>query len=548
MPLISQTPAWKSLEQLWARTAGLRMRDLFEEDPGRCERFSLEECGIYLDYSKNLITDETMQHLMALVRTADLTFWGDSLLRGDKVNNTEGRAVLHMALRNVGDRSYQVDGVDVMPGVHDVLARMRVFADEVRQGRWLGHTGRPIRDVVSIGIGGSSLGPRMVCEALRPYQSDDLRVHFVSNVDGSQLVETLDGLDPATTLFVIASKTFTTQETSTNADSARAWCLKALKDESAIARHFVAVSTNREAVISFGIDPKNMFEFWEWVGGRYSLWSAIGLPIALAIGPDRFDELLAGAYAMDEHFVEAPPERNMPIILALLGIWYNNFGGADTQAVIPYDQYLEHFPTFLQQLDMESNGKRVTRDGVPVDYATGAVVWGQPGTDAQHSFFQLIHQGTRLIPTDFILPLRSHHPLEGHHDKLVANCLAQAQALMRGRTEAEARSELEAGRIAPEVIDRLVPHRTFPGNRPSNMLLVEQVTPQVLGALVALYEHKVFVQGVVWGVDSFDQWGVELGKQLAGQILADFRQIACSAGVDSSTASLIRRYHMAMSD
>ena len=548
MPLISQTPAWKSLEQLWARTAGLRMRDLFEEDPGRCERFSLEECGIYLDYSKNLITDETMQHLMALVRTADLTFWGDSLLRGDKVNNTEGRAVLHMALRNVGDRSYQVDGVDVMPGLHDVLARMRVFADEVRQGRWLGHTGRPIRDVVSIGIGGSSLGPRMVCEALRPYQSDDLRVHFVSNVDGSQLVETLDGLDPATTLFVIASKTFTTQETSTNADSARAWCLKALKDESAIARHFVAVSTNREAVISFGIDPKNMFEFWEWVGGRYSLWSAIGLPIALAIGPDRFDELLAGAYAMDEHFVEAPPERNMPIILALLGIWYNNFGGADTQAVIPYDQYLEHFPTFLQQLDMESNGKRVTRDGVPVDYATGAVVWGQPGTDAQHSFFQLIHQGTRLIPTDFILPLRSHHPLEGHHDKLVANCLAQAQALMRGRTEAEARSELEAGRIAPEVIDRLVPHRTFPGNRPSNMLLVEQVTPQVLGALVALYEHKVFVQGVVWGVDSFDQWGVELGKQLAGQILADFRQIACSAGVDSSTASLIRRYHMAMSD
>ena len=363
------------------------MRDLFEEDPGRCERFSLEECGIYLDYSKNLITDETMQHLMALVRTADLTFWGDSLLRGDKVNNTEGRAVLHMALRNVGDRSYQVDGVDVMPGVHDVLARMRVFADEVRQGRWLGHTGRPIRDVVSIGIGGSSLGPRMVCEALRPYQSDDLRVHFVSNVDGSQLVETLDGLDPATTLFVIASKTFTTQETSTNADSARAWCLKALQDESAIARHFVAVSTNSEAVISFGIDPKNMFEFWEWVGGRYSLWSAIGLPIALAIGPDRFDELLAGAYAMDEHFVEAPPERNMPIILALLGIWYNNFGGADTQAVIPYDQYLEHFPTFLQQLDMESNGKRVTRDGVPVDYATGAVVWGQPGTDAQHSFF-----------------------------------------------------------------------------------------------------------------------------------------------------------------
>jgi glucose-6-phosphate isomerase len=362
------------------------------------------------------------------------------------------------------------------------------------------------------------------------------------------LTQTLAVLDPRTTLFVIASKTFTTQETIANAESARKWCVEGLGDEAAIARHFVAVSTNREAVEAFGIDPENMFEFWEWVGGRYSLWSAIGLPIVLAVGMDRFEELLNGAREMDDHYVEAPPERNMPIILALLGIWYNNFGGADTQAVIPYDQQLEHFPSYLQQVDMESNGKRVTRDGVPVDYDTGQVIWGEPGTDAQHSFFQLIHQGTRLIPTDFILPMRSHHPLEGHHDKLVANCLAQAQALMRGRTEAEARAELEAAGMSTEAIAKLVPHRVFPGNRPSNMLVVEEVTPRALGALIALYEYKVFVQGVVWGVDSFDQWGVELGKQLAGHILADFSEVSCAPGVDSSTASLVRRYHMQMGD
>jgi glucose-6-phosphate isomerase len=548
MPLISHTPAWEALGQHWKEIAGLRMRDLFEEDPGRCERFSLEQCGIYLDYSKNLVTEETMHRLMALAQAADLRFWGDSLLRGEKVNNTEGRAVLHMALRDLAYRDYQVDGVDVMPGIRSVLSRMRTFSEDLRSGRWLGYTGQRITDVVSIGIGGSSLGPKMVCEALRPYQSPDLRVHFVSNVDGAQLTQTLATLDPATTLCVIASKTFTTQETITNAESAREWCLEALRDSAAIARHFVAVSTNREAVIAFGIDPENMFEFWDWVGGRYSLWSAIGLPIALAVGIERFEELLAGAQDMDEHFVEAPPERNMPVILALLGVWYNNFGAAGTQAVIPYDQNLQHFPAYLQQVDMESNGKRVTRDGVLVDYQTGPVIWGQPGTDAQHSFFQLIHQGTRLIPTDFILPLRSHHPIEGHHDKLVANCLAQAQALMRGRTEEEARAELTAGGIEPEMVDKLVPHRIFPGNRPSNMLVVEQLTPRVLGALIALYEHKIFVQGVVWGVDSFDQWGVELGKQLAGQILTDFRQIACSTEVDSSTASLIRRYHLSLSE
>ena len=548
MPLISHSPAWAALEEHWAEIGSLQMRDLFEGDPGRCARFSLDECGIHLDYSKNLITQETMRRLMALAKTADLSFWGDSLLRGDKVNNTEGRAVLHMALRNIGYRNYEIDGTDVMPGIRSVLSRMRAFSEDVRSGRWLGYTGQRITDVVSIGIGGSSLGPKMVCEALRYYQDPALNVHFVSNVDAAALVQTLERLNPATTLFIIASKTFTTQETITNAESARAWCLESLHNREAIAQHFVAVSTNSEAVSEFGIDPHNMFEFWNWVGGRYSLWSAIGLPIALAVGINRFEELLAGAHDMDEHFVEAPPERNMPIILALLGIWYNNFGNSDTQAIIPYDQNLQYLPGYLQQVDMESNGKRVTRDGDAVDYDTGPVIWGQPGTDAQHSFFQLIHQGTRLIPTDFILPLDSHYPVEGHHDKLVANCLAQAQALMRGRTEAEARAELEAGKISPERIEKLVPHRIFPGNRPSNMLIVDKVTPHVLGALIAMYEHKVFVQGVIWGVDSFDQWGVELGKQLAEHILADFRQISCSPGVDCSTASLIRRYHMAMVD
>jgi glucose-6-phosphate isomerase len=450
-----------------------------------------------------------------------------------------------MALRNLGNRKYHYEGEDLMPAIRSVLERMRRFSDEVRSGRWLGHTGKRIRDVVSIGIGGSSLGPRMVCDALRPYQQDDLRVHFVSNVDGTHLGRTLEFLDPETTLFVVASKTFTTQETLTNAISAKRWLLDALHEQEAVARHFVAVSTNAAEVKAFGIDLENMFEFWEWVGGRYSLWSSIGLPIAIAVGMDHFEELLRGGNDMDEHFVQAPLESNMPVILALLGIWYLNFGGCDSCAVIPYDQYLEHLPAFLQQLDMESNGKRVTRDGIPVSYQTGPVIWGQVGTDAQHSFFQLIHQGTRLIPVDFILPLCSHHPLPGHHEKLVANCFAQAQALMRGRTEEEARNEMEAFGLDEQRIRDLLPHRVFPGNRPSNMLVFDRLTPRVLGSLVALYEHKVFVQGVVWGVDSFDQWGVELGKQLAGHILENFEEIACSPDVDSSTAALVRRYHLA---
>lgn len=544
---IDQSAEWQALEAHWASMSGSHMREIFERDTSRCERFSLDACGLHLDYSKNLIDDKAMQLLLELARAAELSNWGDRLLAGDKVNTTEGRAVLHMALRNLGFRDYHYDGRDIMPGIRAVLSRMRTFSEDVRSGRWLGYTGQRISDVVSIGIGGSSLGPKMVCEALKPYQQEDLRVHFVSNVDGSHLAQTLRTLNPATTLFVIASKTFTTQETLANAQSARQWVIDDLYNEAAVERHFVAVSTNTEAVAEFGIDTENMFEFWEWVGGRYSLWSAIGLPIALAVGMENFEQLLLGAHDMDEHFVEAPPERNMPIILALMGIWYINFGGAGSYAVIPYDQYLEYLPAFLQQLDMESNGKRVTRDGIPVGYQTGPVVWGEPGTDAQHSFFQLIHQGTRLIPTDFILPMRSHNPMGSHHDKLVANCLAQAQALMRGRTEQEALHEMQEAGFGEQEIAKLLPHRVFPGNRPSNMIVVDMITPRVLGALIALYEHKVFVQGIVWGVDSFDQWGVELGKQLAGHILQNFKITACSPDVDCSTASLIRRYHLSFS-
>ena len=542
--MISDTSAWHALKKHWTDMAGQSLRALFSQDPSRCKRFGLDACGIHLDYSKNLINDETIGLLLELAESADLTYCKERLLAGDAVNNTENRAVLHMALRNRGDRVYRTGGVDVMPGVRGVLNRVRVFSEEVRTGRWLGHTGRAITDIVSLGIGGSSLGPKMACEALRPYQNPALRVHFVSNVDGADLAQVLAVLDPETTLFIVASKTFTTQETLTNAESARDWCLDKLGDSAAVARHFVAVSTNRDAVSEFGIDPKNMFEFWDWVGGRYSLWSAIGLPLALAIGMDRFDELLDGAHAMDEHFINASAAENMPIVLALLGIWYNNFGAISTHAIIPYDQNLHDFPTYLQQVDMESNGKRVTRDGELIDYATCPVVWGQPGTDAQHSFFQLIHQGTRMVPVDFILPLRSHHPLGDHHAKLVANALAQAQALMRGRTQEEARTELEAVGMSPGEIDALLPHRVFPGNRPSNMLLVDQLTPHALGALIALYEHKVFVQGVIWGVNSFDQWGVELGKQLAGKILKGFAGEEAIAGVDASTADLVTRYRV----
>ena len=545
MPSVTSLPEWQALDAHRRAAGQLDLRALFAADPQRASRLSLEAAGIHADYSKHLVTDETLDLLRALAKAVDLPGWIGRMFRGDAINNTEQRAVLHVALRNRGGRPIEVDGNDVMGDVERVLNQMGRFAGRVRVGEWLGYTGRRITDVVNIGIGGSNLGPLMVCEALRFYQNPELRVHFVSNVDGTHIAETLKSLDPATTLFIVASKTFTTQETLTNAQTARRWCVAALGDNAAIAKHFVAVSTARARVEAFGIDPANMFEFWDWVGGRYSLWSAIGLPIAVAVGMDRFLELLAGAHAMDEHFRTAPLERNLPVLLALLGIWYRNFHGAATHAVLPYDQYLKYLPAYLQQADMESNGKGVDRAGEPVDCATGPVIWGQPGTNGQHAFYQLIHQGTQLVPVDFIAPLRSHNPIEDHHAKLLANCLAQAEALMRGKTAAEARAELDAAGLDVEAVERLTPHRVFPGNRPSTTLLVDRLTPERVGALIALYEHRIFVQGVVWGVNSFDQWGVELGKQLAGTILRELEG-GTSAPHDGSTAGLVARCRAAL--
>jgi len=539
---IDHTAAWAALRSHWLQLEPLHMRALFADDPGRADRFARDACGIHLDFSKNRITDETLDRLLVLAETAELPAWIERMFAGEHINNTEDRAVLHVALRNRSERPCRVDGEDVMPAVRAVLAQMREFSDAVRSGQWLGHTGKRITDVVNIGIGGSNLGPLMASTALLPYQSPALKVHFVSNVDASHLVETLKPLDPETTLFVIASKTFTTQETLTNANSARAWCLDALVDEAAIARHFVAVSTNAEAVAAFGINTDHMFAFWDWVGGRYSLWSAIGLPIALAVGMDNFEQMLAGAYAMDEHFRHAPLADNLPVILGLLGVWYNNFAGTASHAVLPYDQYLQHLPAYLQQMDMESNGKRVRRDGEPVGYDTGPIVWGTAGTDGQHAYYQLIHQGTRLVPADFIIALRSHNPLADHHPKLLSNAFAQTEALMRGRTEQEALDELLGRGMDAGRAQLLARHRTFPGNRPTNSLVVEQVTPYTLGALIALYEHKVFVQGIIWGLDSFDQWGVELGKELAGRVLKDFAAGSPDPAHDASTAALIQRY------
>jgi glucose-6-phosphate isomerase len=545
MPLLTALPEWQALAVHRRAIDALTLRDLFAADPERASRLSLEAAGLQADFSKHLVTGETVGLLLALARALDVPGWIGRLFRGEAINNTEQRAALHVALRNRGGRPIFAAGVDVMPEVERVLAQMGRFAGRVRSGEWLGHTGRRITDVVNIGIGGSNLGPLMVCEALRFYQNRELRVHFVSNVDGTHVAETLRGLDPASTLFIVASKTFTTQETLTNAHTARRWCIDAFGDNAAIARHFVAVSTARPQVEAFGIDPANMFEFWDWVGGRYSLWSSIGLPIAVAIGMDRFLELLAGAHAMDEHFRSAPLEHNLPVLLALIGIWYRNFHGAATHAILPYDQYLKYLPAYLQQADMESNGKGVTRDGEPVGWDTGAVVWGEPGTDGQHAFYQLIHQGTQLVPIDFIAPLASHNPIGDHHAKLLANCLAQGEALMRGKTAAEARAELEVSGQDAATIERLVPHKVFPGNRPSTTLLVDRLTPERLGALIALYEHRIFVQGVVWGVNSFDQWGVELGKQLAGTILQELEGGA-SAAHDASTAALVARCRAAL--
>jgi len=539
MTILNQTEEWRALGDHWKKISSTQMRNLFAQDPERFENMSLNNCGMLLDYSKNIIDRKGLALLMELAKATDVKGWIRRMFAGDSINNTERRAVLHVALRNRSDRPVWLDGEDVMPGVRDVLAHVGSFSEAVRSGKWTGHTGQRITDVVNIGIGGSNLGPLMVTEALGHYQTSGPKVHFVSNVDGTHIVETLKRLDPETTLFIIASKTFTTQETLTNAHTAREWCLNRLVDEVAIARHFVAVSTNTEAVSEFGINPANMFGFWDWVGGRYSLWSAIGLPIAIAVGMEQFEELLTGAHEMDEHFRTAELSENMPVILALLGIWYANFAGARTHAILPYDQYLRHLPAYLQQADMESNGKRVTRDGKVVKYATGPVVWGAAGTDGQHAFYQLIHQGTQMIPADFIIPLKSHNPVADQHQKLMANFLAQTEALMKGRTRDEARDELEQTGLDAERIVDLLPHKVFPGNSPTNSILIDQLTPRRLGSLIALYEHKIFVQGVIWNINSFDQWGVELGKQLAGVILGELKDEVEPAEHDASTSSLI---------
>jgi glucose-6-phosphate isomerase len=531
----TELPAWRALTAHHEEMRGLHLRRLFAEDPGRGERLAMEAVGVYLDYSKNLVTDETMRLLLRLVEERDLRGRIEAMFTGEKINATEGRAVLHTALRAPRGRSVFVDGEDVVPKVHAVLEKMAGFADRVRAGEWRGHTGKPIRNVVNIGIGGSHLGPEMACEALRHYGDRDLTVRFVSNVDATDFAEATRDLDPAETLFVVASKTFTTLETMTNARTARDWCRAALGDEAAVARHFVALSTNAAEVTRFGIDAANMFEFWDWVGGRYSVDSAIGLSLMLSIGPERFREWLAGFRAMDEHFRTAPFEENLPVILGLLGVWYADFFGAESVAVLPYDQYLGRLCAYLQQLDMESNGKSTDLDGRRVPYQTGPIVWGQPGTNGQHAFYQLIHQGTKLVPCDFIGFARSLNPLGDHHDLLMANLFAQTEALAFGKTAEEV--------AADGVPAALVPHRTFSGNRPTNTLLLDALTPESLGKLIALYEHKVFVQGVLWNINSFDQWGVELGKVLAGRIVPELTSDGePELAHDGSTNALIRRY------
>ncbi|KRE86120.1 glucose-6-phosphate isomerase [Rhodanobacter sp. Soil772] len=532
---LTTRPQWQALQQHVTTLGQQHLRELFAADPRRGERFVVEDVGLYLDYSKQRVDADTLRLLRELAEACGLPQRIESMFRGDKINTTENRAVLHVALRAPAGEKILVDGHDVVADVHEVLDRMAAFSDKVRSGAWLGHGGRRIRNVISIGIGGSDLGPVMAYEALRDYSRRDMTFRFVSNVDGTDFAEAVRELDAAETLFIVCSKTFTTLETLANAHAARAWCLAALGDESAVAKHFVAVSTNADEVAKFGIDTANMFGFWDWVGGRYSMDSAIGLSTMLAIGPEHFRAMLAGFHAMDEHFRHAPLERNLPALMGLLGIWNSNFLDAATVAVLPYEQYLKRFPAYLQQLTMESNGKRVTLDGSAVDYATGPIYWGEPGTNGQHSFYQLIHQGTRLVPCDFIGFGQPLNPLGDQHDLLMANLIAQGEALAFGKTAEEVRA---AGTDAA-----LAPHRTFPGNRPSTTILAQRLTPRVLGSLIALYEHSVFVQGAIWGIDSFDQWGVELGKQLAKTTIAELTAPSEPAlAHDSSTNALIRRY------
>ncbi|MCB9119364.1 MAG: glucose-6-phosphate isomerase [Caldilinea sp.] len=531
---LTDLPAWQQLEHHAATVRSTHLRDLFAADPDRGERMVIDDLGLYFDYAKHRVTDESLRLLVNLAEACDLRGRIDAMFRGEKINVTENRAVLHVALRAPRDAHIYVDGEDVVPQVHAVIDQMSAFAERVRSGAWRGFTGQRIRTVVNIGIGGSDLGPVMAYEALRHYSDRNLSFRFVSNVDGTDFAEAVQDLDPAETLFIVASKTFTTQETMTNAHTARRWLLDALGNDQAVANHFVAVSTNAVEVAKFGIDTANMFGFWDWVGGRYSMDSAIGLSTMIAIGPDNFRAMLAGFHAMDEHFRTAPFERNMPVIMGLLGIWYNNFFGAESIAVLPYDQYLKRFPAYLQQLTMESNGKYITLDGVPVDYQTGPIYWGEPGTNGQHSFYQLLHQGTKLVPCDFIGFCQSLNPLGNHHDLLMSNVFAQGEALAFGKTAEQVRAE-----GTPEW---LVPHRTFEGNRPSTTILAERLTPEMLGKLVALYEHSVFTQGIIWEIDSFDQWGVELGKVLAKKIIGELGDAEPELQHDSSTNALIRRY------
>jgi len=536
---LTELPQWKALETHRRAIGEQHMRDSFAADPGRFETFSAEACGILLDYSKNRIDRETMELLFALARAVDIEGGRGRMFHGEKINNTEGRAVLHVALRNRANTPILVDGKDVMPGINDVLARMGAFADAVYGGTWKGATGKRISDVVNIGIGGSDLGPNMVTEALSPYIGKDIRFHFVSNVDGAHIANALAKVSWETTLFVVCSKTFSTQETMLNAETARAWFIAQSGREEDIARHFAAATANVAGAEAFGIPKANLFEFWDWVGGRFSLWSAVGLTIAIALGSRGFARFLSGAHAMDRHFVETPLERNLPVILAMLRIWYTNFFNADSYALIPFAQNLRWFPDYFQQGDMESNGKQTDRDGRRVDYATAPITWGKAGTDCQHSFFQRLHQGTGFVPADFLAAACSDTPLAGHHEVLLANFIAQTEALMVGKTEAQVRRELEAQGLAPDALEALLPHKVFPGNRPTNSIVFARLDPETLGALIALYEHMIFVQGMVWNVNSFDQWGVELGKQLAQRILPELTGAEPDGGHDCSTEGLI---------
>ena len=538
----TQTKAWKALEAHFAANKDRQIKDLFAADPKRFDNFSTTFGGeILVDYSKNIISEETLKLLTDLAEETDLRAAIDAMFNGEAINQTEGRAVLHVALRNRSDRPVEVDGKDVMPEVKAVLEKMKGFCAKIISGEWKGYTGKAIQHVVNIGIGGSDLGPVMITEALRPYKNH-LQMHFVSNVDGTHIAETLKKIDPETTLFLVASKTFTTQETMTNALTARDWFIKIAGDKAHVAKHFAALSTNGKAVAEFGIDTNNMFEFWDWVGGRYSSWSAIGMPIALSVGFEHFEALLQGAFEMDMHFATASYEQNVPVLLALIGLWYNNFHGAESEAILPYDQYMHRFPAYFQQGNMESNGKYVDRNGKPVDYQTGPIIWGEPGTNGQHAFYQLIHQGTKLIPCDFLAPAISHNPIGDHHPKLLANFFAQTEALAFGKSKEQVEAEfLAAGKTLEQVKD-LVPFKVFEGNRPTNSILFKSLTPKTLGALIAMYEHKIFVQGAIWNIFSFDQWGVELGKQLANKILPELGSNDAVTSHDSSTNGLINTW------